>query len=119
MATTCTYSFKPELLARFHKIVPPGQRSVIINKLIAEYCDKYDGEAAALNMRYKWIVEHLVPYVQKYAKDNKVGIYDIVDNKSFYRIVKEELQEVTRSDVNEAVAYLWRVEEYGSGEKRG
>lgn len=100
------YSIQDELLERFNNIVPPGQRSSVINKLISEYCDKYDGRAVEKKLKEHWLRSKVIPFVKQYAKNNRVDPYELWDSKGITPALKAAGIEATQEDIRSVIQIL-------------
>lgn len=106
MASMRTYTFNPELLARFESIVAPGQRSQTLSKLLEEFCDKYDSVAIEKGMHEHWIINSVAPFVKKYADNYKVDPYRLWNDKGILTALKSAGMEVTQEEVRRSIEYL-------------
>lgn len=106
MALVRTYTFKPEIMERFERLVKNGQRSLIVAKLVSEYCDKIDEDSTSRKLRDSWIQSSVSPFIIQYSKDNSVHPYELLSSKGVIRALKAAGIEATPEDVKCAIEHI-------------
>jgi len=97
-------SLDTALIERFHALIPKGDRTSEISKLISEYCDKLEATQDLHKIRKLKFEKYYKPFIRKYA--NGKDPFYLLENKGLRTAFSEAEISITEEDIKLCIEQL-------------
>lgn len=90
-------SLDPGLIDRFNKLVPKGDRTSEISKLISDFCDREESKQISHQAKKIWFEKKIKPFIRNHAKGQ--DIFSLIESESLRAAFKKADIKISAADI--------------------
>lgn len=97
-------SLDPALIERYNRLVPKGDRTSEISKLISDYCDRKESEQVAHRAKKIWFEKTIKPFIRGFAGQG--DLFSLIEDEKLKKAFRESRIKVSESDIKLCIEQL-------------
>ena len=97
-------SLEPELIERYHKLIPKGDRTNDIRILIIKRCDELEALQIGTKAKKIWFDKKIKPFILKFAGDR--DLFSLIENEELKEAFRESKIVISAADIKLCIERL-------------